>query len=159
MFPVAASRESSFRASMTGGETAQSPGNRFDRASSIKRLSGLVEALIFLLLYDVIVLFGYRRAHDFTRRFPLRQRMTESHAVSHVCWCVDEACIWYLKRSFCLQRSAVATWMLRRRGVHAELVIGCRPIPVESHAWVEVAGTVVNDRPQYQRFFSVLERL
>jgi hypothetical protein len=76
-----------------------------------------------------------------------------------VCWCVEEACVWYWKRSYCLQRSTVATWLLRRRGVPADLVIGFRPTPIDSHAWVEVNGVVVNDRPQYKKFYRVLERL
>jgi hypothetical protein len=76
-----------------------------------------------------------------------------------VCRAVEEACIWYFKRAYCLQRSSVTTWMLRRRGVAAQLVIGYRPVPVDSHAWVEVDGRVVNDRPQYQKFFRVLDRL
>jgi hypothetical protein len=58
-----------------------------------------------------------------------------------------------------LQRSVVATWLLRHHGWRAELVIGCRPLPFESHAWVEVDGQVVNDRPQYQKVFTVLDRL
>ena len=33
----------------------------------------------------------------------------------------------------------------RRNGIAAQLVIGCRPLPFESHAWVEVDGRVVND--------------
>ncbi len=74
-------------------------------------------------------------------------------------WAVDEACVWYVKRVACLQRSVIATWLLRRYGMQAELVIGYRPLPFESHAWVEVDGQVVNDRPQYQKFFTVLDRL
>jgi hypothetical protein len=53
----------------------------------------------------------------------------------------------------------IATWLLRRQGIAAELVIGYRPLPFESHAWVEVDGRVVNDRSQYQRAFTVLHRL
>ena len=41
----------------------------------------------------------------------------------------------------------------------AQMVIGCRPLPFESHAWVEVDGRVVNDRQEYQRAFRVLDRL
>ena len=44
-------------------------------------------------------------------------------------------------------------------GIAAQTVIGCRPLPFESHAWVEVEGQIVNDRPQYQRAFQVLDRL
>ena len=76
-----------------------------------------------------------------------------------IVWAVDEACVWYVKRAACLQRSFVATRLLRRYGFAAEMVIGCRPLPFESHAWVEVDGQVVNDRPQYQRAFIVLDRL
>lgn len=76
-----------------------------------------------------------------------------------VVWAVDEACVWYVKRAACLQRSVVATRLLRRYGFAAEMVIGCRPLPFESHAWVEVDGVVVNDLPQYQRAFTVLDRL
>jgi hypothetical protein len=76
-----------------------------------------------------------------------------------VVWAVDEACVWYVKRAACLQRSVVATRLLRRYGFAAEMVIGCRPLPFESHAWVEVDGVVVNDLPQYRRAFTVLSRL
>src|SRR5436309_2801754 len=63
--------------------------------------------------------------------------------------------IWQLS----VQRSVGATGLLRRHGLQAELVIACRPLPFESHAWVEVNGRVANDRPQYQKFFTVLDRL
>ena len=76
-----------------------------------------------------------------------------------VIWAVDEACVWYVKRAACLQRSFVATRLLRRYGFPAEMVIGCRPLPFESHAWVEIDGRVVNDLPQYQRAFTVLNRI
>jgi len=38
-------------------------------------------------------------------------------------------------------------------------VIGYRAAPFFSHAWVEVAGRVVNDSPIYQMRLQVLERL
>jgi hypothetical protein len=75
-----------------------------------------------------------------------------------IVWAVDEACVWYVKRAACLQRSFVAARLLRRHGFAAEMVIGCRPLPFESHAWVELDGCVVNDLPQYQRAFAVLNR-
>ena len=76
-----------------------------------------------------------------------------------IVWAVEEACVWYVKRVACLQRSFVATRLLRRHGFAAEMVIGCRPLPFESHAWVEIDGRVVNDLPQYPRAFTVLDRL
>lgn len=67
--------------------------------------------------------------------------------------------MWYFKRAYCLQRSSVTVWMLRRLGIRAQLVIGYRPVPVDSHAWVEVDGIVVNDRQEYRIFFRELDRL
>jgi hypothetical protein len=48
----------------------------------------------------------------------------------------------------CLARSLVLWFLLRRRGVDAELVIGAeapRGGELPAHAWVEVAGEPVND--------------
>jgi len=71
---------------------------------------------------------------------------------------VDNAAVFYYKRVLCLQRSAAGALLLRRAGYPAELVIGCRKIPFQAHAWVEVAGTVVNDNAAVTRFYTVLDR-
>jgi hypothetical protein len=65
----------------------------------------------------------------------------------------------YWKPIRCLQRSIVTARVMRRYGIRAEVVIGYRPSPFFSHAWVEVAGRVVNDSSTYQRRLHVLERL
>jgi hypothetical protein len=117
-----------------------------------------IQAWIALIAFDASLVAGFARVHSLVRGIRIRPRANPT-PIDDVVWAVDEACVWYLKRSPCLQRSAVAAWLLRRRGVDAELVIGYRPIPFESHAWVEVNGVVVNDRPQYQKAFCVLDRL
>lgn len=115
-------------------------------------------AWLGLLAFDVARVAGFARMCAWLRRLPAASR--PSHASTEdVVWSVEEACVWYVRRVACWQRSAVATWLLRRNGIAAQLVIGCRPLPFESHAWVEVDGRVVNDRPQYQRVFTVLDRL
>jgi hypothetical protein len=38
-------------------------------------------------------------------------------------------------------------------------VIGIQQIPFNAHAWVEVEGQVVNDRPYMQKMYAVLERI
>ncbi|MGB7174071.1 MAG: lasso peptide biosynthesis B2 protein [Candidatus Acidiferrales bacterium] len=47
----------------------------------------------------------------------------------------------------CLSRSLALCWLLRRRGIPAELRIGGKKNveAFEAHAWVEVANVVVND--------------
>lgn len=119
----------------------------------------VVEALVGLVIFDLASLFGFEKAYALVRNWPVRRRRSSRVNDTAVCSAVDEACVWYFKRARCLQRSAVTTWLLRLHGVAACLVIGFRPVPMESHAWVEVDGQVVNDRPQYQRFFQVLDRL
>jgi hypothetical protein len=53
----------------------------------------------------------------------------------------------------------VTARLLRRRGFDAEVVIGCRPEPFFSHAWVELDGRVVNDSPVYREQLPALARL
>ena len=129
------------------------------RFSTVARLAALtLDAWNALLIFDLARLAGFARVHEAVRRAPVKRRVTGTDAAD-VVWAVDEACVWYPKRAACLQRSVVTTWLLRRHGIAADLVIGYRPVPFESHAWVEVSGAVVNDRPQYQRVFTVLDRL
>jgi hypothetical protein len=118
-----------------------------------------VQAWLALVACDLALVAGFVRVHESVRRCRVRRAGARPVDADTIVWAVDEACVWYAKRVACLQRSVVATWLLRRHGIAAELVIGYRPIPFESHAWVEVNGRIVNDRPQYQKVFSVLDRL
>jgi hypothetical protein len=123
------------------------------------RLSALtVQAWFALAAFDLARPAGFACLCAWLRARPSANRRTGASA-EDVVWSVEEACVWYVKRAACLQRSVVATWLLRRNGLAAELVIGCRPLPFESHAWVEIGGRVVNDRPQYQRVFTILDRI
>jgi hypothetical protein len=130
-----------------------------DALARAGRLATLTaQAWLGLVLFDIVRPAGFARLCAWLHQ---RRPATRRHPAiaAEIVWSVDEACVWYVKRAACLQRSVVATWMLRRHGVAAEMVIGCRPLPFESHAWVEVDGQVVNDLPQYQRVFTVLNRL
>lgn len=63
-------------------------------------------------------------------------------------------------RANCLRRSLVVWWLLRRKGIAADLRIGVRPtgaVP-DFHAWVEVGGSVVNDRADIKDEFSAFDR-
>jgi Transglutaminase-like superfamily len=57
----------------------------------------------------------------------------------------------------CLGRSLVLWFLLRRQGVDAVLLIGTdrpREGSIVAHAWVEVAGEPVNDRPEVGQQFA-----
>jgi hypothetical protein len=119
----------------------------------------ILQAFAGLVAFDAINLTaGFSGLHALARRFPLAVRHSR-YPEAQICQAVAEACVWYPKRAFCLQRSWVTSLLLRRSGISSQIVIAYRPAPVDSHAWVEVEGRVVNDHPQYQKFFLVIDRL
>ena len=71
---------------------------------------------------------------------------------------VDLACAFYFKEVLCLQRSAATACLLRHCGVRAEMVIGVRQMPFQAHAWAEVNGRCVTDRPYIPSTYFELER-
>ena len=68
-----------------------------------------------------------------------------------ICDAVLLATCLYWKPVLCLQRAVCTVRLLRRHGIIARLVIGYRPSPFFSHAWVEVDGRVVYGSPVYQK--------
>ncbi len=71
---------------------------------------------------------------------------------------VRDACVCYPHDVKCLQRSAVVTRMLRRRGLEAKLVIGHFAVPLRWHAWVELDGRVVWDHQTSLAHYHVVDR-
>ncbi|MGH9722208.1 MAG: lasso peptide biosynthesis B2 protein [Bryobacteraceae bacterium] len=120
-----------------------------------------VKAWVALASVDLILkIGGFPKLYRKLRSFPVAKRRLTGEAVTRgICSAIDLAGTWYFKHALCLQRSAVATFLLRRAGVPAELVIAVRKMPFQGHAWVEVAGVVVNDTPSVQENYSVLDRL
>jgi hypothetical protein len=84
--------------------------------------------------------------------------LTQRRSYQLISKAVDIACVLYFKRVLCLQRSAVTTLLLRRNGWHAQMVTGTQILVPESHAWVEIDGTVVNDKPYVSEIFQVVDR-
>ena len=82
------------------------------------------------------------------------QKSKDTEIKGKICTAVERACVWYPKKTFCLQRSAVTACLLRSYGVPAQMKIGIRPLPLMAHAWVEVGGAVVNDWPGVPKFYS-----
>ncbi len=87
---------------------------------------------------------------------PRGRKPPDAERASTVCDAVATAACLYWKPVMCLQRSVCAARLLRARGVAARLVIGYRPDPFLSHAWVEVDDRVVNDSPIYRQRLFVL---
>jgi hypothetical protein len=107
----------------------------------------------------VLRILGFQTLCEAVKNWPIRYGADIPNAREQICEAVKTAARWYPPQSVCLQRSAVATCLLRQSGVAADLVIGCRKIPFGAHAWVEVAGEVANDKKQVQQFYKVLTRM
>jgi hypothetical protein len=121
--------------------------------------------LLFLQAYGRLILFDFYLArgnfanlYQKVRDCPTRARVLDPGAVARICSAVDMACIWYWKEALCLQRSAATACLLKRYGVAAQMVIGAQQMPFKAHAWVEVGGRVVNDRPYTPEIYEVLDR-
>ena len=117
----------------------------------------VIRALWQLAFYDLInALFGFEGVHKRVARRRVAARPTGPVTEALVCDAVVLAACLYFKPSLCLQRSVVTTLLLRQQGMAGRLVIGYRPAPFFSHAWVEVDGRVVNDSPAYKERLQVL---
>ncbi len=122
---------------------------------SSKRL--VLKAWSLLVYVEFIMLIGSLDAvHHLVRKQDVRPKTAQQ--VTELCHAVDLACVFYFKRVLCLQRSAATTLLLRQHGWNAEMVIGVRMLPFQSHAWVEIQGGVVNDKPYLLETYRPLDR-
>lgn len=111
-----------------------------------------------LAVFDlVLALFSLRALCWCVRSWPKSHcKKLDSDLIGLLCNAVHRACVWYPKKTLCLQRSAVTTCLLRSCGMPALMKIGVRPMPFLAHAWVEVDGSVVNDWPRVKQFYQPL---
>ena len=116
-------------------------------------------AYLMLLYFDLfLVRKDFGGLYNKVRLCPITSRQMRAHITEKICGAVDTACIWYWKEVLCLQRSAATACLLRRHGVSAEMVIGIQQIPFRAHAWVEVDGRIVNDKPYMRELYVMLDR-
>jgi hypothetical protein len=109
------------------------------------------KALYELARYDSIIwLRGFGCIQQQLRRQSIAAKPTQPELEQTICDAVLLATCLYWKPVLCLQRSVCAVRLLRKYGVNGHLVIGYRPAPFFSHAWVEVDGRIVNGSPAYQ---------
>jgi hypothetical protein len=119
----------------------------------------VLRAYLNLIRFDLYIARGrFAQLYEKVRNYPMPQQSGALGAVERTCLAVDTACIWYWKEVLCLQRSAAAAVLLKKHGVPAQLVIGAQHMPFKAHAWVEVEGRVVNDRPYTSEIYAVLDR-
>lgn len=115
------------------------------------------EAAVALLMIRVgLRLAGFRRVQraisggrSTQPRGDLAQARRISQAVSSAA---------YRLRATCLERSMALWWLLHSRGIESSLCIGVRKENqmFQAHAWVEVDGLPLNERPEVAAGYTVL---
>jgi hypothetical protein len=118
----------------------------------------VVRAYLKLIYFDFYLARGnFAALYDKVRECPQNKAPSSESAVLEICAAVDIACIWYWKEVLCLQRSAVTACLLKGCGIPALMLIGAQQMPFRAHAWVEVDGQVVNDKPYVRDMYAVLD--
>jgi len=119
----------------------------------------ILRAYVKLVFFEFYTARGrFSELHEKVRNTPIKRKRSGEIEVDRICSAVDLACVYYFKQVLCLQRSAVTACILKRQGVFAQLVIGAQHTPFKAHAWVEVDGRVVNDKPYVSEVYPVLDR-
>lgn len=118
-------------------------------------------AFLGLLAFDLVLhIRGFNALIDKIERWSITgEGAKERDVCRRVRVTVDRAQMYYPKRARCLQRSAVVTCLLRRRGVPAKLVLAAHAFPPTAHAWVEVGDEVVNASPGVKTKYHEFRRL
>jgi transglutaminase superfamily protein len=111
-----------------------------------------------LLRFQYYILRGnFALLHQKVRDYPCPASVFSPEVIERVCRAIDVVCVLYPKHVLCLQRSSATACLLRKYGVPARMVIGIQKLPFKAHAWVEVDGRVVNDRPYAHEMYTVLD--
>lgn len=119
----------------------------------------VLRAYLTLIQFDLYLAGeNFQALYDKVHRYPVRKTPASADSVERICAAVDMACIWYWKEVLCLQRSAATACLLKRHGAPAEMMIGAQQMPFNAHAWVEVNGRVVNDKPYVREMYAVIDR-
>ena len=127
----------------------------------------LVEALVLLLLMRLsLKLLGFRRCYaafgwlTHPQRSPAADPEGAAQQARRIAQIVTLTNRRYaLYEVSCLPESLTLWWLLRRRGLAADLRLGARTITgtFQAHAWTEYAGQVLNDRPDIAQVYVPFE--
>ena len=119
----------------------------------------VLEAYWKLIHFDLYLTQGnFAALYAKVRNCRVGARIPALDAIERINAAIGIACIWYWKEALCLQRSAATTCLLKKYGVPAQMVVGAQQFPFKAHAWVEVDGRVVNDKPYMPEIYAVLDR-
>jgi hypothetical protein len=118
-----------------------------------------LRALFALFAYDVLrTLCSFETIYTMAKHWCVSSDRRDQSTVNRVCSAVNYARIWYPKQVLCLQCAFVTTYLLRKQGFPAQMVLGAQKLPFKAHAWVEVDGRAINERSNVQSTYAVWDR-
>jgi hypothetical protein len=118
-----------------------------------------LRAFSLLFVYDVLsAFFPFKVLYFAAKRWKIADVPRGQDSIERVCDAINYACVWYPKETLCLQRSSVTTYLLRKHGLRAQMVLGAQNLPFKAHAWVEVEGRAINERSNVQASYAVWDR-
>ena len=119
----------------------------------------MIAAWLRIAIVDVVMARrGFPGVHRLVQGMAMRPRRSSRNA-DQLCRDVDRAAVYYPRQLHCLRRSAAVTWLLRRHGYAAEMVVGASVTPFFAHAWVELDGRIITEDERLVRErYTVLER-
>ena len=117
-----------------------------------------------LYVYWKLVLFGFlcRIGHTrpaisgFAKKTKQRPTNGQEKTIANVVRHINRCMPFVPFQIECLPYAAALGSILRAKGIDAYLVIGVRSIPFEAHAWIEVEGKIVGERPGLRQDLNVL---
>ena len=118
----------------------------------MKKMGLVLRALYEIVRYEAVLsLRGSGHILSELKRQSTLAKAANAELETTICDAVLLATCFYWKPVLCLQRAVCTVRLLRQHGIHARLVIGYRPSPFFSHAWVEVNGRVLYGSAAYQK--------
>jgi|ERR1700722_5472258 hypothetical protein len=119
-----------------------------------------LRSYFMLIVVDVALRSaGLKSAYTIVRKSKIKLIAGDRRVpYERICRAMDLACVFYSKTVLCLQRSVACVAVLRAYGWPAELVTGCSIGTFENHAWAELNGAIVNDKPYMHEMYQVLDR-
>ena len=137
----------------------------FSRLTKAERLVALEAALGLTATWIALRTVGFRRWRRVLESRAIREKTNAPAAEVSVCEIanvvrMEEAAARNLFfDTNCLEQSLVLWWLLQKRGVPADLLIGARKDAnhFEAHAWVEFAGAALNSTGESHLHFVPFE--
>jgi hypothetical protein len=118
-----------------------------------------MRAYLELVRFDLLLAGrDFEAIHREVRELPIAHRTPSPQALERICSAIERASICYRKEVLCLQRSAATVCLLKAHGIPARMILGARLLPFKAHAWVEVEGRVLNERPYAPEIYAILDR-